>query len=120
MINQEIKEIIHNDLLEEVLSCKNQGCRLVQICATKIPEGFELSYSFAVFEKFLTLRLHIAEDVVIPSITTIFAPAFLYENEMKDLFGVKIEHISVDYGGNFYRTSIKTPFNPQKTEGGEL
>jgi ech hydrogenase subunit D len=32
---------------------------------------------------------------------------------MHDLFGVEIKNIAIDYSGTFYRTSVKTPFNPK-------
>lgn len=115
MIPQQLNEIGHDVLLQSVIEMKENGYRLVQMCATKTEDGFELSYSFALEETFVTLRMQIAEDTVVPSISAIFAPAFLYENEMADLFGVKIEHISIDYKGTLYRTGIKTPFNPQNS-----
>jgi ech hydrogenase subunit D len=47
------------------------------------------------------------------SISNIFFPAFLYENEMKDLFGVKINNIVLDFNGNLYKVAQKTPMNPK-------
>jgi ech hydrogenase subunit D len=41
----------------------------------------------------------------------IYPNAFLYENEIHDLFGVSIKDIALDYHGTLYRTSIKTPFS---------
>lgn len=109
-MNQTIKEIPHEDLTDEVLRLKHGGYRLVQICATRTDGGYEITYSFALDYEFLNLRLEIAEDTEIISINDIYAAAFLYENEMKDLFGVKIKLISLDYNGNFYRLDTKTPF----------
>jgi len=118
MDQQPIIKIKDTEILRNVLRYKQGGYKLIQMCATKTPEGFELSYSFAIYGDFQTLRINIPEETVIPSITSIYEPAFLYENEMKDLFGVKIDHIAVDYDGNLYRTTIKTPFNVKNTEGG--
>jgi len=97
-------------LLEEVLKMKGSGCRLVQICATRIEEGYEMSYSFGKDLDLYTLRFCIGEDVEIPSVTEIYPASFLYENEIHDLFGVPIKMISLDYKGTLYRTEKKTPF----------
>ena len=44
------------------------------------------------------------------SISNIYGPAFLYENEITDLFGVPIQLISPDYKGKLYRIEQPTPF----------
>jgi ech hydrogenase subunit D len=100
------------DLMEKAQKLKDEGYRLVQICATKV-NGFELSYSFDKDMDMTTLRMTIGEDVEIMSISNIFFPAFLYENEMKDLFGVKINNIVLDFNGNLYKVAQKTPMNPK-------
>jgi len=115
--NQEIREISHHELVQNSLQLKSHNWRLVQICATRISEGFEFTYSFALDYKFLCLRFTILEDEEIMSISTVFAPAFLYENEIQDLFGVKIALISVNYDGNFYRIDKKTPFKDTERNG---
>jgi len=58
-------------------------------------------------------RMTIAEEEEIMSISNIFFPAFLYENEMKDLFGIKITNLVLDFNGNLYKVSEKTPWNPK-------
>lgn len=107
---QKITEIPYNELINSVLEYKNKNYRLVQICATRKEGGFELTYSFADDYDFENLRIQIDEDTEIFSISSVYSPAFLYENEMKDLFGVKIKQISLDYNGNFYRIDVKEPF----------
>ena len=47
------------------------------------------------------------------SITGIYWAAFIYENEMQDLFGVKFKHMALNYGGNFFKVSQPTPWNPK-------
>jgi ech hydrogenase subunit D len=116
-ILQETREISHHELVQNCLQLKSENVRLVQICATRTDGGFELSYSFADGYKLLTLRANIEETDEISSISTVFPPAFLYENEMKDLFGIRIRLITVDYDGNLYRIQEKAPFG--KKEGGK-
>ena len=88
---------------------KQNNARLVQICCTRT-EGFELTYSFDINYSWSHIRLNVGEDQEIESICDLFAPAFLYENEMKDLFGVKINHVNPDYGGAFYKLAEPAPF----------
>jgi ech hydrogenase subunit D len=100
------------DLMKEAQKLKDEGYRIVQICANKV-NGFELSYSFDKEHNLKTLRLNIAEEDEVMSISNIFFPAFLYENEMKDLFGIKITNLVLDFNGNLYKLAQKTPWNPQ-------
>lgn len=110
MTDGQIISIGPGDLVPTALQMKNDGCRLVQICATRTKTGYELNYSFAKGYDLANVRLEIAEDTEIMSISHIFEPAFLYENEIVDLFGVNIKLISLDYKGNLYRIEKKTPF----------
>lgn len=115
MTTQNITEISHENIIANVLKLKHEGYRLVQICATMSGEDYDIVYSFAKEYEFVCLRTIISQDIEIPSISSVYPPSFLYENEMKDLFGVKIFSISIDYNGNFYRLDTKTPFKPENT-----
>ena len=88
---------------------KQNNARLVQICCTKT-EGFELTYSFDIKNSWSHIRLNIDEEQEIESICDLFSPAFMYENEMKDLFGVKINHVEPDFYGEFYKLAKPAPF----------
>lgn len=100
------------ELIDRVSVFKSEGYRLVQICCTK-SNGFEITYTFDKDSVQQNLRLNISQETEILSISGVFFPAFLYENEMKDLFGVKIKHIALDFQGNLYKVAEKTPMNPQ-------
>ena len=89
----------------------DQGYRLVQIGATSLPPGAEVNYSFDKDYHFLNLRLTLpAPTAEIPSISGVYWSAFLYENEMHDLFGFQIKGMAMHYKGNFYQMSRKFPF----------
>jgi Ni,Fe-hydrogenase III component G len=45
-------------------------------------------------------RITVTKDDEIPSISAIYFCAILVENEMKELFGVNIKNMAVDYGGH--------------------
>ena len=73
-------------------------------------DGYELTYSFGMDYDMTNLRMQIKPGTEIISISNIFPPAFLYENEIHDLFGIQINLMTLDYQGNLYRIEKKTPF----------
>jgi len=105
-------EIEHGTLLGHVMAYKNQGLRLSQICCAYSNEKLELSYSFANDDtnEYTILRLVIDKETEVCSITEFYPYAFLYENEMKELFGVNIKMINMDYNQKLYRLNDETPF----------
>lgn len=106
----EIIEISKEDLLSRICEMKSEKYRMVQINCTKLQESLELHYSFAKEYDFLDIKMQVPFDAELPSISELYEVAFLYENELKDLFGMNIKHISIDYKGNFYKTAVKAPF----------
>lgn len=113
---EEILESIEvGSLLPSVMAIKRKHYRLSQACAAYVDGKFELSYSFANDEtyQFVTLRLVIDVDTEVPSITEIIPAALFYENEMKEIFGVKIQMISLDYNNKLYRINETTPLGPK-------
>lgn len=114
-IPEQTFELISVDtLLEQVRARRAEGCRLVQIGATRLPEQFEVTYSFDLDGRLINLRLQVPVETRIPSITPIYWCAFLYENEMHDLFNLQVDGIAVDFHGNFYKTAVKYAFGSTK------
>jgi ech hydrogenase subunit D len=102
-------------LLERVGKLRKQGYRLVQIGATRLPEHVELTYSFDLESRLVNLRFQVlAEGARLPSITSIYWCAFLYENELHDLFNVQVDGMAVDFHGHLYETTVKFPFGSTK------
>jgi ech hydrogenase subunit D len=108
---QEIVPIDKSDLVGLVAELYAEGYRLVQIGCSTLTETYELTYSFDREYRFRSLRMSVAPGEEVPSISVIYPNAFLYENEIHDLFGVVVTHIAVDYRGTLYRTAISTPFS---------
>jgi ech hydrogenase subunit D len=108
---QEIIPIQKDALLGAVSDLFAQGYRMVQIGCTTLEHAYELNYSFDKDYHFKNLRVHAQRDDEIQSISVIYPNAFLYENEIHDLFGIAIKNMSVDYKGALYRTAMKTPFS---------
>jgi len=120
---QEIISIQVSELLEKVSSIEAKGYRLVQICCTRT-DKLTVDYTFddaTKNYKFLGLRLELPlENAELPSISGIYFAAFVYENELHDLFGIKIDGMAIDFGGKFYRIDVKQPFNTQEIAEGEV
>ena len=107
-MDQEFWDIEKVDLLNKSLDLKNAGYRLAQIC---VSQHFTLLYSFEKEGKLVSLRFGMDGAEPVESIGWLYPYAFLYENEMKDLFGLNILNMNLDFGGHFYKTSIKHPFD---------
>ena len=108
---QEIISIGKNELVGIVAGLRAEGYRLVQISCTTLESAYELNYSFDKNYLFKNLRFTVTQEEEIQSISVIYPSAFLYENEIHDLFGLTIKNIAVDYRGTLYRTAIKTPYS---------
>jgi ech hydrogenase subunit D len=110
---QPLVAVDKNAIVEKASSFFKDGYRLVAItCAAK--DSFELTYSFDKDMKLSNLRVVLPKnDPVLPSITKAYFAAFTYENELQDLFGIKVTDLALDFKGTFYKLSTKTPFAPQ-------
>lgn len=108
----ETETIITDSLLSHIDALKLDGWRLVQILCVALSgnTGYELTYTFGGDLALLSYRLNIGIKDAIPSITSLYPAAFLYENEIRDLFGVRIERIEADWLGCVYGDMIDTPF----------
>ena len=116
--SKQLNLISKSDLLTKAKEFLNSGHRLVLITCSKEPSGkekaqkFEMSYSFDKDYEMSTVRFDLVPGEELPSITPVYDGAYLYENEIHDLFGINIIGINVDFKGTFYKVAIPTPFNP--------
>lgn len=89
-----------------------EGFRLVQMTGTARADHFEIMVSYDKDYRCVNYRTRIPRDCPeLPSLSAIFPAAFTYENELKDLFGVIVPGLTLDYGGNFLRTKTKIAFS---------
>ncbi|MDR2132533.1 MAG: NADH-quinone oxidoreductase subunit C [Clostridiales Family XIII bacterium] len=114
---QEIIPIEVSELLDRVQDMKEEGYRLGQLCAAKAGGQFHLLYSFDKDCALTNLKLPVKEGEAIPSITGVYWPAFIYENEIQDLFGFRFKHLALNYNGKFFKVAEPTPWNPKQKEG---
>ena len=97
-------------------SLKDEGYRFVQCCAAEVDGRLELTYSFDKDMALKNFRLDVAPAATLESVSSIFPAAFVFENEMHDLFGLEITGISIDFQGAFYEVREKTPMIPEADE----
>lgn len=108
---QEITSIERDELVGIAAELFAEGYRFVQVSCVTMESSYELTYSFDKAYRLKNLRVSAAPEDEIPSISVIFPNAFLYENEIHDLFGLAIRNMAVDYRGTLYRTTIRKPFS---------
>lgn len=100
----------------EVVNCAKQyaqdGFRLIQIHCTKTPTEMFIIYTFEKLDLTCeSIKMDVQVGDTVPSISSVFFGAFLYENEMHDLYGVNFSDMAVDFKGTFYETAIKQAFS---------
>jgi ech hydrogenase subunit D len=117
---QEMVGIEKRDLVETIAALRSSGYRLVQICSTTLADCYEMNYSFDKDLQFRNVRFIVRPGEAVPSISRIYSNAFLYENEIHDLFGITIEHITVDFHGTLYQTRVPAPFAVKVPEPAEV
>ncbi|NLD47834.1 MAG: NADH-quinone oxidoreductase subunit C [Clostridiaceae bacterium] len=106
-------------LLGKVQKMIYDGYRFVTATCVDLGNGsFDIYYHF---DKELTLKnykITVTREEEIPSISKIYFCALLVENEMKELFGLNIANIAIDYGGHLL-LSEDSPDAPM-TKGGQI
>lgn len=115
-----------DELLAHVQALKGVGARFVQMHAERnVDDGtYRLVYTFI---NVRAAQEHIAQDgnyaienlVVegidryqeIPSISSYYPAVFPFENEARDLFGLAITDMQIDFKGFFYQVSTAEPMS---------
>ncbi|MHB8163649.1 MAG: NADH-quinone oxidoreductase subunit C [Methanoregula sp.] len=108
---QTILPISVGDIVPKAELAKKEGNRLVQIGCTKIEDNFEILYVYDKDYKLTNYRVTVKQADEIPSISGVYFGAFVYENEIHDLYGIHVTGINIDFKGTFYKTTIKHPFS---------
>ena len=111
---QDFVAVEPSDLLSAVRDLKGEGYRLVQICGTLKDKRVEVMYSFDKDHVAKNLKVLLPEEDTVESISGEYWPAFIYENEVHDLFGITFKHLALDFGGKFFKVTEPTPWNPKK------
>ncbi len=115
---QTYESIPRTELFPEASRRKRDGWRLAQISVTDTGV-FDILYSFERDSALCNLRVELPHGAPIDSVSGAYPYAYLYENEMKDLFGVDVQGMNVDFQGNLYQVAVKTPFMARTEPDGE-
>lgn len=94
-------QITKNQLLVEVQNMHYEGYRFITAsCVDNGDATFDVLYHFDHNLELKNIRVTLDRDEEIESISKIYFCAFMVENEMKELFGLKVTNISIDYEGH--------------------
>ena len=89
---------------------KADGWRFIQTHAVNGENGVDLYYSFMKDGLIENYRIAgVRKDDAVPSITDLFLAAFVFENEARELFGVDMRDIAIDFAGAMYAPAIDAP-----------
>lgn len=118
-----ITKVTKDELYKIMQEKSDDGYRLVQICSVAYEGYNEVTYSVGKEYEVEHYKIELPLDEEIKSFSDLFPAATLYENEIKELWGVKVTGIAIDYNNKFYRIEKDTPFKKQikviKKEGTE-
>lgn len=98
---ENLVEISIDQLLAKTSKCKYEGYRFITAsCADNGDETIDVIYHYDKDYEMKNVKVTVKNGEEIPSISKIFFCAVLVENEMKELFGLNITDIAVDFGGH--------------------
>lgn len=108
---------------DEAVLRMDGGWRLANVHGVNAESGVDVYYTYVkdgVFEN-LVVR-GIDPDTPVPSVTDVYFSAFVFENETRELFGVDVHDIALDFGGTLYGTAETEPMtfiSPEQKEAKE-
>lgn len=108
-----IEKVTKQELYEILPKKCEDGYRIAQICSTAFEGYNEVIYSVTKEYHMENYKVELPIDEEIKSFSDIFPAANLYENEIKELWGVKVVGMTLDYQDKFYRVAKDTPFKKQ-------
>ena len=82
---------------------KAEGYRFVTMtCSALDPDAVDILYHFDRSYKLEHLRLSVSRHTPLPSISDVYFAAFMVENELQDLFGLRFRGLALDYKQTLY------------------
>jgi ech hydrogenase subunit D len=99
----EIISVSADTLVGEVARAKSEGFRFVTLsCTESGGDSVDILYHFDKDLRLTHLRLSVLKCGTVPSISVVYFAAFLVENEIQDLFGIRFKGLVVDYERTLY------------------
>jgi len=96
--------VTKDTLVPEVQKLAEAKARFITATCLDLGDQFQVYYSFDQDLQEVDLQLMVGKDEEVPSITGQYLCALLIENEMKELFGMKVKDIAIDFGGKMLLT----------------
>ncbi len=104
------QDISLDSLVSTAERLKREGWRCVQMLCVNTDNGVDLTYSFSKLNELANYQVRgVTQGTSVPSIQNLFLGIFPFENEAKDLFGVDIEGMVLDFAGKFYAVAEREP-----------
>jgi Ni,Fe-hydrogenase III component G len=99
---ENIREIKKDELLAEGKKFLDTGGKFVTAICSDLGEHLEVTYFFSHDAGTVMngLRYKVTKDEEVPSLSGVTLATVLIENEMKELFGLKVTDLAIDYGGH--------------------
>ncbi|MEN6317475.1 MAG: NADH-quinone oxidoreductase subunit C [Syntrophaceae bacterium] len=99
---ENMKEINKNDIVSEGKKLLDGGAKFVTAVCSDLGEKLEVTYLFSSTRgtELTCLRYIIGKDEEVASLSGTTLSTVLIENEMKELFGLKVKDLAIDYGGH--------------------
>jgi hypothetical protein len=97
-----LKEIGKDQLLGEVKRLADSKARFVTGVCSDLGDKLEVTYYFVPKPgmDMSALRFCVGKEEEVPSMTGIYLATALTENELKELFGLRVQDIAIDFGGH--------------------
>lgn len=114
---ENLTEISKEQLLGEVQKAKYNQYRFVTASCVDTGDGnIDVIYHFDKDLELKNFRIKVQKGEEIPSVSKIYLCAILVENEMKELFGLNVNGIAIDYGGHMLLSDddLKNPMAKQQ------
>lgn len=99
---ENIKEINKNEIVSEGKKVLDGGGKFVTAVCNDLGEKLEVTYFFSSNRgtELMGLRYTLGKDEEVASLSGTTLATVLIENEMKELFGLKVKDLAIDYGGH--------------------
>lgn len=110
---EEAKDVERDHVENEVAILHRLGYRFVTMTCLDAGGDHEILYHFDKQYRMRSLRLHLPKGTPLPSISALYFAANLIENEIKDMFGIVVEGLGIDFQGRFLlaEDAPRTPLN---------
>jgi Ni,Fe-hydrogenase III component G len=110
---ENIREIKKEELLAEGRKFLDAGGKFVTAVCSDLDELLEVTYFFSLNSgtEMTGLRYKVAKAEEVESLSRVTLATVLIENEMKELFGLKVKDLAIDYGGHLLLAQ-DSPVNP--------